>query len=113
MRLVLFIILTFVTSQAFGKEICARKFNAGNLDPCATSNTQFFRYIEPIEDSEDTVCTKIYEERYCEDSPAAFRHVLDTEKNVVCTVNFHSPPQHQYCDTSPNEFKWVLAHDEE
>jgi hypothetical protein len=90
--------------------ICARNFipNPYNIDPCDEMPSTFQR-VKPALTPGKILCTKIYAESFCAQSPKEFKHVVTTKNEIVCTVNFYEENGADYCTSTPEEFQWAIG----
>lgn len=98
-----------VASQIIrASDVCVRNFfpEGANMNPCA-DGSGMFRKVVSAQDENQSICTKIYEERLCQVSPQEYRYVETADHQMVCTVNFHQEGIAEYCDSHPKVFSWA------
>lgn len=114
---ILAILAVIVPSSGLAKpppspeHVCVREFfgDGGGVNPCRQQGGLFVKVInaDSPDDPGSYICTKAYDESYCETAPREFKHVETLDHESICTTDFHQPGVGEYCYSSPKIFKWA------
>lgn len=90
--------------------VCVRNFfpEGAGINPCEPGS-KFFHLALSLDDDSKHICTKMYEDRLCAQSPREYRFVRAADGSSFCTVNFHQEGIAEYCYSSPKIFSWAAG----
>jgi hypothetical protein len=88
--------------------VCVRNFfpEGSGINPCEPGS-KFFRPVVSLDNETQSICTKVYEDRLCQQSPREYRLVRTADGASICTVNFHQEGIAEYCYSNPKIFSWA------
>jgi hypothetical protein len=91
--------------------VCVRNFfpEGSGMNPCEPGS-KVFRLALTLDEGSTYVCTKVYEDRLCTQSPKEYRFVRAADGAHFCTVNFHQEGIAEYCYSNPRIFAWVTGY---
>ncbi len=105
-----FILVSLFTFGVFAfadEPLCVRNYaKQGGGAVCKSYPTNYAN-VQPMENKETEVCTRIYADFYCEQAPKEYAQVTTLDKRTICTLNYNQPPVANFCESAKEFYDYI------